>query len=78
MKYYFRNNITRKNNGNDRIRTCAQYMQVISSHSPSPLGHVTLTTPTGFEPARPMGIRLAGERVNHSATVSYDILIIYT
>lgn len=54
------NNITIKNNGNDRIRTCAQYMHVISSHTPSPLGHVTLTTPTGFEPARPMGINLAG------------------
>lgn len=72
------NNITIKNNGNDRIRTYAGIAYVISSHTPSPLGHVTLTTPTGFEPARALLIRLAGERVNHSATMSYDIFTIYT
>ena len=36
------NNITIKNNGNDRIRTYAGIAYVISSHTPSPLGHVTI------------------------------------
>lgn len=53
------NNITRKNNGNDRNRTYAQYMHVISNHTPSPLGHVTINDTGRIRTYAPDGHQLS-------------------